>query len=89
MEVRLIPALAGTILEGCSWISVISTGADGSLWSLVVTPVMKRLADKKVFACVPAPGAAQPSRPVWVDAKEALFFDIDQDTEVRFKLHIV
>ena len=63
-----------------------SPGADGSLWSLVVAPVLKRLLDKKVFACASLPTVQGQVKVQWVDAKEALFFDIEQDTEVVIHL---
>lgn len=65
----------------------VSPGADGSLWSLVVAPVLKRLLDKKVFACASLPTVqGQVVKVQWVDAKEALFFDIEPDTEVVIRL---
>ncbi len=65
-----------------------SPGADGSLWSLVVAPVLKRLLDKKVFACASLPTVQGQVKVQWVDAKEALFFDIEQDTEVVIHLTV-
>lgn len=65
-----------------------SPGADGSLWSLVVAPVLKRLLDKKVFACASLPTVQGQVKVQWVDAKEALFFDIEQDTEVGIHLTV-
>jgi hypothetical protein len=64
----------------------VSPGADGSLWSLVVAPVLERLLDKRVFACASLPTVEGQVKVQWVDAKEALFFDIEQDTEVVIHL---